>query len=194
MTTSLALTRIERATLHDCEAQIAAAFGDMRTARHTIGRNLHRIIAGRLHREVCDTVDEYVEMRWNLPRSTAYEWVQLSQVESALEQPVVIDGESRVIDPPARISHAKELAKLPAGAIAPALHEARQMAHERGASEPTTYEVKRVVFARLGEQAPRTSAELSHEREQRALCDLIRRTWPRIDAERRRELLRELDA
>lgn len=195
MTNTLALSRIERDTLTDCEGQIERALADIRSAWKRIGAALARIHAGRLYREVCSTFDAYVEQRWQLPRSTAYEWIEAAGVVISIEStPVVIDGESRVIDPPARISHARELARLPATEQAPALHEARQMAHERGASEPTTYEVKRVVTARLGEPEPRTSAELSHEREQRALCDLIRRTWPRIDAERRRELLRELDA
>lgn len=193
MTLMHALTRTERDTLHDCEGQIERALADIRSAWKRIGAALARIHAGRLYREVCDTFEAYVEQRWLLPRSTAYEWIEAAGVVISIEStPVVIDGESRVIDPPARIQHARELSRLPATEQAPALHEARQMAHERGASEPTTYEVKRVVTARLGEPEPRPNAELAHERQQRALCDLVRRVWTQIDAERRGALAHEL--
>lgn len=195
MTTALTLTRTERDTLTDCEGQIERALADIRSAWKRIGAALARIHAGRLYREVCDTFDEYVESRWQLPRSSAYEWIAAAGVVISIEQtPIVIDGESRVIDPPARISHARELSRLPAAEQAPALHEARQIAATRGRAEPTTYEVTRVVTARLGEPTPRTSAEMAHEREQRALCELVRRTWARIDAERRTELLGELNS
>jgi hypothetical protein len=187
------LTTTERTRLHDCESQIERALSDIRSAWKRIGAALARIHAGRLYREFCDSFDEYVEQRWSLPRSSAYEWIEAAGVVLNIEaQPVVIEGESRVIDPPSRIAHARELSRLPAGEQAPALYEARQMATTRGATEPTTYEVRRVVTARLGEPTPRTSAELAHEREQRALCDHVRRVWPRIDSERRRELLAEL--
>lgn len=192
MTTAYALTTTERTTLHDCESQIERALADIRSAWKRIGAALARIHAGRLYREVCQTFDEYVEQRWQLPRSSAYEWISAAGVVINCESPVVIDGEARVIDPPARIQHARELSRLPSHEQAPALHEARQMARERGASEPTTYEVKRVVTARLGEPEPRTSAEMAHERQQRALCDLVRRVWTQIDAERRGALAHEL--
>lgn len=196
MTVALApLTGSERATLADCEGQIERALGDIRSAWKRIGAALARIHAQRLYREFCDTFEAYVEQRWSLPRSSAYEWIEAAGVVINIESgPVVIDGESRVIEPPRRIQHARELSRLPAGEQAPALHEARQMAAERGASEPTTYDVRRVVTARLGEPTPRSSAELAHEREQRALCDLVRRVWPRIDASKRSELLQELNA
>jgi hypothetical protein len=196
MTTIYApLNRIERATLDDCEGQIERALGDIRSAWKRIGAALARIHKGRLYREVCDTFDEYVEQRWVIPRSTAYEWIEAAGVVIAIEStPVIIDGESRVIDPPKRIQHARELSKLPTNEQAPALHEARRMAATRGATEPTTYEVRRVVTARLGEPAPRPPAELAHERQQRALCDLVRRVWSQIDAEKRSELLQELNA
>lgn len=195
MTTALTLTRTERATLHDCEVQIERALGDIRSAWKRIGAALARIHAGRLYREFCNSFDEYVEQRWSLSRSTAYEWVEAAGVVISIEStPVVIDGESRVIDPPTRISHAKELAKLPAREIAPALYEARQMARERGASEPTTYEVRRVVFAKLDIAPPVSPAESAHERQQRAVMDHIRRMWAQLDAESRRVLLAELSA
>lgn len=195
MTTVYApLTHTEHEALHDCEAQIERAMADIRIAWKRIGAALARIHAQRLYREACDTFDAYVEQRWQLPRTTAYEWLQAAGVVIAIEStPVVIDGEMRVIEPPSRIQHARELSRLPARDQAPALHEARQMAEERGASEPTTYEVRRVVTARLGEPLPRTNGELAHERQQRALCDLVRRVWPQIDAERRSELLTELN-
>ncbi len=194
MTTIYAsLSTVERATLADCEGQIERALGDIRSAWKRIGAALARIHTQRLYREVCDTFDAYVEQRWSLPRSSAYEWIEAAGVVISIEStPVVIDGESRVIDPPRRIQHARELSRLPAGEQAPALHEARQMAAERGAKEPTTYEVRRVVTARLSEPEPRTSAEMAHERQQRALCDLVRRVWGQIDAERRDALLGEL--
>lgn len=193
MTIALApLSRIERQTLADCEGQIERAMGDIRSAWKRIGAALARIHAGRLYREFCDSFEEYVEARWQLPRSSAYEWIEAAGVVINLESPVVIEGEMRVIDPPKRIQHARELSRLPANEQAPALHEARQMAAERGASDATTYDVRRVVTARLGEPTPRTSAEVAHEREQRALCELVRRTWVRIDGERRTALLSEL--
>lgn len=193
MTNALTLTTTERARLHDCEAQIERAMSDIRSAWKRIGAALARIHAGRLYREFCATFDEYVEQRWSLPRSSAYEWIEAAGVVINCEQPVVIDGETRVIDPPARISHARELARLPANVQPYALHEAQERARGEGRAV-TSYDVKRVVTAHLGEPTPRTSAELAHEREQRALCDLVRRVWPQIDIERRAELLRELDA
>jgi hypothetical protein len=186
------LTHVEHETLHDCEAQIERALADIRSAWKRIGAALARIHAQRLYREFCDTFDEYVESRWSLPRSSAYEWIQAAGVVIAMERPTIIDGEMRVIEPPARISHARELSRLPAGEMATALHEARQLAGTRGASEPTVYEVRRVVTARLGEPEPRSSAEQAHERQQRALCDLVRRVWGQIDEERRSALLSEL--
>jgi hypothetical protein len=72
-----------------------------------------------------------------------------------------------------------------------ALHEAQESA-KRENRAVTTYDVQRVVTARLSEPAPRRPAELAHERQQRALCDLVRRVWPQIDIERRRELAGEL--
>ena len=187
------LTHTEHETLNDCESQIERALADIRSAWKRIGAALARIHAQRLYREACDTFEAYVEQRWQLPRSSAYEWIEAAGVVISIEStPVVIDGESRVIDPPTRIAHARELSRLPAAEQAPALHEARGLAAERGASEPTTYEVQRVVTARLGEPTPRTSAEMSHERQQRALCDLVRRVWMQIDAERRTALLGEL--
>ena len=188
------LTHTEHEALHDCEAQIERAMADIRIAWKRIGAALARIHAQRLYREACDTFDAYVEQRWQLPRTTAYEWLQAAGVVIAIEStPVVIDGEMRVIEPPSRIQHARELSRLPARDQAPALHEARQMAEERGASDVTTYDVRRVVTARLGEPVPRTNGELAHERKQRALCDLVRRVWGQIDAERRSELLTELN-
>jgi hypothetical protein len=188
------LTHVEHEALHDCEAQIERALADIRSAWKRIGAALARIHDGRLYREFCDTFEAYVEQRWSLPRSSAYEWMDAAGVVIAIEStPVIIDGESRVIDPPARIGHARELSRLPAREQAPALHEARTLAHERGASEPTTYEVKRVVTARLGEPLPRSNGELAHERKQRALCDLVRRVWGQIDEARRTALLSELN-
>lgn len=190
--TTLALTRTERDTLIDCEGQIERALADIRSAWKRIGAALARIHAQRLYREVCDTFDAYVEQRWMLPRSTAYEWIEAAGVVIAIEStPVVIDGESRVIDPPARIAHARELARLPADMQPYALHEAQERAKSENRTV-TTYDVKRVVTARLGEPEPRTNAELAHERQQRALCDLVRRVWTQIDAERRSALLGEL--
>ena len=192
MTTALTLTRTERDTLIDCEAQIERAMNDIRSAWRRIGAALARIQTGRLYREVCDTFDAYVEQRWNLPRSTAYEWIEAAGVVISIEStPVVIDGESRVIDPPARIAHARELARLPADMQPYALHEAQERAKSENRTV-TTYDVKRVVTARLGEPTPRTSAEIAHERQQRALCDLVRRVWGQIDAERRGALAHEL--
>lgn len=192
MTLMHALSRTERDTLTECESQIERALADIRSAWKRIGAALARIHAGRLYREVCDTFDAYVEQRWLLPRSTAYEWIEAAGVVIAIEStPVVIDGESRVIDPPARISHARELARLPADMQPYALHEAQERAKSENRAV-TTYDVKRVVTARLGEPEPRTSAELAHERQQRALCDLVRRVWGQIDAERRCALLSEL--
>lgn len=192
MTNTLALSRIERDTLTDCEGQIERALADIRSAWKRIGAALARIHAGRLYREVCSTFDAYVEQRWQLPRSTAYEWIEAAGVVISIEStPVVIDGESRVIDPPARISHARELARLPADIQPYALHEAQERAKNENRTV-TTYDVKRVVTARLGEPEPRTSAEMAHERQQRALCDLVRRVWTQIDAERRSALLGEL--
>lgn len=192
MTNTLALSRIERDTLTDCEGQIERALADIRSAWKRIGAALARIHAGRLYREVCDTFDAYVEQRWNLPRSTAYEWIEAAGVVISIEStPVVIDGESRVIDPPARIAHARELARLPADMQPYALHEAQERAKSENRTV-TTYDVKRVVTARLGEPTPRTSAEIAHERQQRALCDLVRRVWGQIDAERRGALAHEL--
>lgn len=192
MTLMHALSRTERDTLTECESQIERALADIRSAWKRIGAALARIHAGRLYREVCDTFDAYVEQRWLLPRSTAYEWIEAAGVVIAIEStPVVIDGESRVIDPPARISHARELARLPANMQPYALHEAQERAKSENRTV-TTYDVKRVVTARLGEPEPRTSAEIAHERQQRALCDLVRRVWGQIDAERRATLLGEL--
>ena len=192
MTNTLALSRIERDTLTDCEGQIERALADIRSAWKRIGAALARIHAGRLYREVCSTFDAYVEQRWNLPRSTAYEWIEAAGVVISIEStPVVIDGESRVIDPPARIAHARELARLPADMQPYALHEAQERAKSENRTD-TTYDVKRVVTARLGEPTPRTSAEIAHERQQRALCDLVRRVWGQIDAERRGALAHEL--
>lgn len=192
MTNTLALSRIERDTLTDCEGQIERALADIRSAWKRIGAALARIHTGRLYREVCDTFDAYVEQRWNLPRSTAYEWIEAAGVVISIEStPVVIDGESRVIDPPARIAHARELARLPADMQPYALHEAQERAKSENRTV-TTYDVKRVVTARLGEPTPRTSAEIAHERQQRALCDLVRRVWGQIDAERRGALAHEL--
>ena len=196
MTTVYApLTHTEHEALHDCEAQIERAMADIRIAWKRIGAALARIHTQRLYREACDTFDAYVEQRWQLPRTTAYEWLQAAGVVIAIEStPVVINGEMRVIEPPARIQHARELSRLPAHEQAPALHEARRMAGERGALEPTTYEVRRVVTARLSEPTPRPPALVAHERQQRALCDLVRRVWPQIDAERRTALMQELNA
>lgn len=192
MTNTLALSRIERDTLTDCEGQIERALADIRSAWKRIGAALARIHAGRLYREVCSTFDAYVEQRWQLPRSTAYEWIEAAGVVISIEStPVVIDGESRVIDPPARIAHARELARLPADMQPYALHEAQERAKSENRTV-TTYDVKRVVTARLGEPTPRTSAEIAHERQQRALCDLVRRVWGQIDAERRGALAHEL--
>lgn len=192
MTNTLTLSRTERDTLTDCEGQIERALGDIRSAWKRIGAALARIHAGRLYREVCNTFDEYVEQRWQLPRSSAYEWIEAAGVVIAIEStPIVIDGESRVIEPPARISHARELARLPADIQPYALHEAQERAKNENRTV-TTYDVRRVVTARLGEPEPRTNAELAHERQQRALCDLVRRVWTQIDAERRSALLGEL--
>jgi hypothetical protein len=191
MTIALApMTDAERAMLANCEARIERA---LQRAKREAGAALLRIRDERLYREWCDTFEEYVEQRWNVARSTAYEWLALAGVEIACEQhPVIIAGESRVIEPPKRIAHAVILSKLPATRQAEALHEARQIATQRGASEPTIYEVKRVVFAKLDIAPPVSPAQAAHERQQRAVMDHIRRMWAQLDTESRRRLAAEL--
>jgi hypothetical protein len=186
------LTHVEHETLHDCEAQIERALADIRSAWKRIGAALARIHAGRLYREFCDTFDEYVESRWSLPRSSAYEWIEAAGVVIAMERPAIIDGEMRVIEPPSRISHARELSKLPPARQAEALHEARQVATRQGRQEPTVYEVRRVVFAKLDIAPPQSPAESARDRQQRAVMDHIRRMWAQLDTESRRQLAEEL--
>lgn len=192
ITNGYALTADERLSLAACEAEIQSASDAMRDAWRRIGAALARIRDGRLYRAWCNTFEEYVESRWQLPRSSAYEWLEAAGVVRNIEAHAV--AYAVVIDPPSRISHANELARLPVTQQAPALVEAREAAAANGRSEPTLYEVRRVVTARLGEPTPRTNAETTHEREQRALCDHVRRIWPRIDGDKRIALLSELVA
>lgn len=193
MTTIYApMTDAERGALRDCEARIERA---LQRAKREAGAALLRIRDERLHREWCDTFEEYVEQRWGVARSTAYEWLALAGAEVACStHPVIVDGESRVIEPPKRIAHAVVLSKLPPARQAEALHEARQMATRRGRSEPTIYEVKRVVFAKLDIAPPMSPAQTAHDRQQRAVMEHIRRMWTQLDGESRRKLLNELEA
>lgn len=186
------LSTDERLSLAECEAEIDSQIVRMKDAWRRIGAALGRIHAERLYRAWADTFDEYVEARWQLPRATAYEWMQAAGV--VINIAAHAKAYAVVIEPPARISHAQQLARLPNAEQASALIEARESAQANGRSEPTLYEVRRVVTARLGEPAPRTNAETMHEREQRALCDHIRRVWPRIDEDKRIALLSELVA
>lgn len=189
---AVALTASERVLLAACEVEIESGFAQMREAWRRIGAALGRIHAERLYRTWADTFDEYVEARWQLPRATAYEWMGAAGVVLNIERHAA--AYAVVIEPPARINHARELAKLPAHEQAPALMEARATATANGRSEPTQYEVQRVVTARLGGTTPRSPQETAHEREQRALCDHVRRLWPRIDEDKRITLLSELVA
>lgn len=179
----------ERIALAECEAAIESGFEDMRRAWKRISVALAKIHTGRLYRAWCDTFDEYVESRWGLPRSSAYEWLEAAGVVMNIERHAA--AYAVVIDAPTRISHARELAKLPADQQAPALEAARELARNRGAIEPTSYEVKRVVTNRLGEPEPKPSAVTAHEREQRALAEHVRRMWQRLDADVQTQLLRE---
>lgn len=180
----------ERLSLAACEAEIQSACDAMRDAWRRIGAALGRIHRECLYRAWCDTFDEYVESRWALPRSTAYEWMQAAGVLVNIERHAT--AYRVVVAPPSAIAHALTLARLPVSEQAPALIEARELASTNGRSEPTKYEVMRVVTARLGEPSPRTTTEQAHAREQRALCDHVRRLWPRIDEDKRIALLREL--
>lgn len=194
MTTIYApLSDDERETLRRCENEMRKSLDLINRGWTGFARHAFIVRDRQLFREKCDTFDEYIEQEFKpLSRSTVYEWLQAAGVVIAIEStPVVIDGESRVIDPPARISHARELARLPADIQPYALHEAQERAKNENRTV-TTYDVKRVVTARLGEPEPRTNAELAHERQQRALCDLVRRVWGQIDEERRSALLEEL--
>lgn len=194
MTTIYApLSDDERETLRRCENEMRKSLDLINRGWTGFARHAFIVRDRQLFREKCDTFDEYIEQEFKpLSRSTVYEWLQAAGVVIAIEStPVVIDGESRVIDPPSRISHARELSRLPANVQPYALHEAQERAR-REDREVTTYDVRRVVTARLGEPAPRTNGDIVHERKQRALCDLVRRVWGQIDEERRSALLEEL--
>lgn len=194
MTTIYApLSDDERELLSKCESQMRRSLDLINRGWTGFARHAFIVRDRLLFREKCSTFDEYIEQEFRpLSRSTVYEWLQAAGVVISIEStPVVIDGESRVIDPPSRISHARELARLPADMQPYALHEAQERAKSENRAV-TTYDVKRVVTARLGEPTPRTSAEIAHERQQRALCDLVRRVWGQIDAERRSALIEEL--
>lgn len=182
--TTLATTRLK--TL---EGEIECAFQRMREAWREIGANLAIINAERLY--PTDTFEEYVQMRWGLRRATAYEWMSASGVVANLAN--VSSNGHAVIEPPQRVAHAVILARLPAERQAEALQAARELAAERGRAEPTIYEVKRVVFATLSIQSPQSPEMAAHERQQRATCEHIRRMWERLDAEHRKQLLRELE-
>ena len=179
----------ERIALAECEAEIESGFEDMRRAWRRISVALAKIHTGRLYRAWCDTFDEYVESRWGLPRSSAYEWLEAAGVMMNIERHAT--AYAVVIDAPSRISHARELAKLPADQQAPALEAARKLAAERGAVEPTRYEIARVVTNRLGEPEPKPPSVTAHEREQRALAEHVRRIWQRLDADVQAQLLKE---
>lgn len=187
-----ALTASERVLLAACEVEIESGFAQMREAWRRIGAALGRIHTEKLYRAWSDTFDEYVEARWQLPRATAYEWMGAAGVVINIERHAA--AYKVVIEPPARINHARELAKLPAHEQAPALMEARAAATANGRSEPTAYEVQRVVTARLHQPTPRSPTETAHEREQAAIVRHIRSMWQRLDEDKRITLLSELVA
>lgn len=189
---AVALTASERVLLAACEVEIESGFAQMREAWRRIGAALGRIHAERLYRTWSDTFEEYVEARWQLPRATAYEWCAAAGVVLNIERHAA--AYAVVIEPPARMSHAKALAKLPADQQASALMEARETATANGRSEPTQYEVQRVVTRRLGEPTPRSPTETAHEREQAAIVRHIRSMWQRLDEDKRITLLSELVA
>lgn len=193
---SRVLSASENATRAECESEMDTAIEMIRVGWEKFGAALGQVCNGRLYREDYSTfdeyLDEYVYPRWRVARSTAYEWLKAAGVVANIERHAA--AYAVVIKPLARINHARELARLPADQQASALMEARETATANGRHEPTQYEIKRVVTARLGEPTPRTPQETAHEREQRALCDHVRRLWPRIDEDKRIALLSELVA
>jgi hypothetical protein len=187
-------TTTNNLTLAQCEGEILAANAEMQEAqdkhKRRVGLALWQIDTGRLYREWVDTFEEYVEQRWHMPSSTAYEWIAFAKVSSNIEAYSV--AYRVVIEPVEYVSHAKELKRLDDGDQAPALIEARKLAADRGRSEATHYDVRRVVMARLNEPAPLSPADTQHNRYQAALAAHIRRQWPCLDPDKRTALLAEL--
>lgn len=91
------LVPVERERLAECERVIARGLQTFRE----VGTALAEIRDSRLYRETHATFEDYCRERWNLKRQRAYELMEAADVVSEISD-----------NPPARESHAAELASL----------------------------------------------------------------------------------
>jgi hypothetical protein len=175
------LTTRETERLERCEARIRQSIIDMKAAWKEFGRALGVIHRYELWRGKADSLGEYCEGMWNIPQATAYEWMTAAGVLIAFEKTkVVINGEFKIIEPPAKIQHAKALAALPFNMRPQAMQDARARAECEG-RQVTTYDVKREVAAILHEPEPATNGYMQHKREQAAFKRQIVALWDKLD-------------
>lgn len=97
-----ALNKLELTTLAECEAVLDRGFA----AFIEVGSSLLKIREQKLYRATHATFDDYVRARWELTARRAY---QLCEGASA------VDTVKNFTQPPAKESHARELAHVPAG-------------------------------------------------------------------------------
>lgn len=182
---------MELSRLQQCERAIDSALARMSDAWREIGDNLRTIRDERLHERAGVTFDDYIAGKWpNLSRSTVYEWMEAGAVVKNVERASVLSGE--VIEPPARISHARELSRLPPIAQPIALTKAREIASEQGRAEPTVYDFKRAVAVVLEEPEPPAPDEIKRQREQNTIMSTITRLYMSLEPCNRRALLERL--
>lgn len=187
LSNSLSIT--ERGQLAICEAQVASSLDTISREWQRAAVALATIRDNRLYRESADTFQAYVEDRWHLSRSTAYEWIDAAST-------VRVFGHASV-EPPRRVAVAFELAKLPEGDRVPVLQGLREA---NGGREPSAIVVAKVVESRiqLSASSPHGHAdvvppeEYLHRVRQGQLADTIRKCWSQLDPGLRARLLEEL--
>ena len=189
VTTWRPLSRQEANRLQECEARIRKALDDMRDAWKEFGSAMGEVNEAELWRGKADSFGAYCEVEWKIPRATCYEWMAAAGVVvSFKDNPVVIDGECKVIDPPNRIQHAKLLARLPAIMRPQALQNAKAKAECEG-REVTTYDIRREVALILHEPEPTSNDYQRSKREQQAFRNQMLSLWEKLDAQNKCEVL-----
>lgn len=179
----------EHDLLQQCEARIRKALDDMRDAWKEFGTAMGVVNERELWRGKADSFGAYCEIEWKIPRATCYEWMNAAGVVISFKNnPVVIEGECKVIDPPNRIQHAKLLSRLPAMLRPQALQNAKAKAEGEG-REVTTYDIRREVAVILQEPEPPSNGSVRHKREQQAFRNQVLSLWEKLDSNNKCEVL-----
>lgn len=106
-----------------------------------VGQALAEIQTSKLYRGVHETFAEYVETKWGMSKSRAYQFIEAADVSAELSTSPV----SKILDKPPSEDAVRALAKAPEGTRAKVLADAAKAAKAEGKPSPTAKDVKAAV-------------------------------------------------